>query len=339
MLESVNHSVTSSPLSFLEKGSYATVFSDSSTKSAIKISSLKNIRLARNEYGIFSSLNDVSGIVQLFKYEELETDVRFHMEKMDCDLFHWIIELKHKINIKKVFKQIVQSVYECHQKGIILRDIKLENILVKNLAKDSNVQDNNEKINNEEINNEEKSVQAANENLEIKLCDFNISFHLKDKNDVYPKLAGSSQHIAPEALLQDSNVGYHTDVWSLGCVFYELIFNAHLLWFLPVHGTTPGVIDPIFEIQSILHCFGSPSNEEWPEFTTLPRYKIEYSKYKHRNPIETQFQKFYKTQTGIQCELEYQRSLDLVQKMLTLNPSKRITVEEILAHDYFNHSN
>jgi cell division cycle 2-like protein len=119
-----------------------------------------------------------------------------------------------------------------HGKGIIHRDIKGSNFLI------------------------------GNDGV-VKYCDFGLA-RLVDKN----KIALTSRVItrwyrAPELFLGDNFYDEKVDIWSIGCVFVELVTN--------------GV--PIFKGESdedIIRLIGArlpfPKAEEWPGLDKLPNY-------------------------------------------------------------------
>ena len=83
----------------------------------------------------------------------------------------------------------------CHQRGVIHRDLKLENVLFRS--------------------NEE-------DDWAIKVIDFGIAGASTEKVD-----AGTLAYMAPECL---EKVAAHSnpaiDVWALGCMYYTMIFGT-----------------------------------------------------------------------------------------------------------------
>lgn len=61
----------------------------------------------------------------------------------------------------------------------------------------------------------------------------------------------------------------------------------------------------------------------WPGVLELPEYKKSFPKFRGTDPT-----KFFKNFDNI--------SLDLILKMIALDPVKRISVKDALKHPYFN---
>lgn len=62
-----------------------------------------------------------------------------------------------------------------------------------------------------------------NNNGDVKICDFGLSEVLPDKNSRVPRFCGTPNYISPELLT--STISFETDIWSLGSVFYLLLFG------------------------------------------------------------------------------------------------------------------
>jgi NIMA (never in mitosis gene a)-related kinase len=102
--------------------------------------------------------------------------------------------------IWKIFMQILLALRECHY-----RSIKGSKILHRDLKPSNVFFDNN--------NN-------------AKLGDFGLSRIIKDDHDDGPELAqtnvGTPYYMSPEQI-NENNYDEKTDIWSLGCVIYELV--------------------------------------------------------------------------------------------------------------------
>ena len=79
-------------------------------------------------------------------------------------------------------------------------------------------------------------------------------------------------------------------------------------------------IDQIFKIFQF---HGTPTVSDWPAMSELPDFKPTFPKFKGVDP-SIYFKNFDKN------------GLDLVCKMIALDPVKRISVKEALNHPYFS---
>ncbi len=111
------------------------------------------------------------------------------LEILKSEKYHYIKEKR----AKKLFLQIVKGISYCHSKNIFHRDIKLENILV---LKDDT----------------------------IKIIDF--GFGVKCNRDTCQKvLCGTPSYMPPEILKREKYVACYSDIWSLGVLFYSMLFG------------------------------------------------------------------------------------------------------------------
>ena len=170
---------------------------------AIKEFSIQNedeetIKKIKNEAFILSSFNS-------------KNIVKYHGSQQNKEKFYILMEYCNGSNLKDfikehsqnntyiekkiiyyIIKQICSGIKEIHDKNIIHRDLKPENIFM----------------------NKEK---------EIKIGDFGISHQLKSYKEftLTDKKAGTLDYIAPE-ILYDGLYNKKADMWSLGCIIYEL---------------------------------------------------------------------------------------------------------------------
>lgn len=117
---------------------------------------------------------------------------------------------------------------------------------------------------------------------------------------------------APEVLLGQKEYALGVDMWAIGCIFAELIEKKPLF-------IGDSEIDQIFKIFQF---HGTPSDVHWPGVTQLPDFKKSFPKFRAANP-EKQLPNFSPV------------ALDLLMKLISLDPSKRITAKEALEHPYF----
>jgi len=118
---------------------------------------------------------------------------------------------------------------------------------------------------------------------------------------------------APEILLGSPTYSIPVDIWSAGCIFAELLTKKPLF---------PGdsEIDQLFKI---FRQMGTPTEEMWHGCTSLPDYKPSFPQWK-----KLEFAKVFENIPAL--------SIDLMEKMLTYEPSQRITARGALNHPYFS---
>lgn len=110
-----------------------------------------------------------------------------------------MVDICLTLQIKCYMKQLLLAVEHCHLRGIMHRDIKPSNILV-----------NNEGI--------------------LKLGDFGLANTLNPKHR--QKLTSrvvTLWYRPPELLMGSTNYNVSVDLWSVGCVFAELLFRKPVL--------------------------------------------------------------------------------------------------------------
>ena len=169
--------------------------------------------------------------------------------------------LLNEAQIKCIMHQLLDGLEYLHSNSIMHRDIKGANVLINNEG-------------------------------EVKLADFGLA-RLPDKqtNPRYTNRVATLWYRAPELLLGTQSYTSAVDMWSLGCVFFEL------LTFRPLFPAKKenDVIDLIYKI-----C-GTPNEEIWPGVSSLPYFgKLgsktpqpkrlrenlkHYPKYSHNNKI------------------------------------------------------
>lgn len=102
-------------------------------------------------------------------------------------------------------------------------------------------------------------------------------------------------------------------MWSVGCIFAELLLKEPLF-------QAKGEIELLSMIFKLL---GPPTNNSWPEYSSLPLAKTITLPSPQPHQLRQRFQ--YMTAAGI----------DLLMSLLTYDPERRISAEEALQHPYF----
>jgi serine/threonine protein kinase len=107
--------------------------------------------------------------------------------------------------VKHIFRQILTGVAEIHARGVIHSDLCVSNIMLTRP--------------NKEIN--------GDDDIQVVIVDFDSS-NFVDK--YYSKQVGRRQYISPEQMFA-LDFGVETDIWALGCVFWELLTGYYLFDF------------------------------------------------------------------------------------------------------------
>lgn len=183
-------------------------------------------------------------------------------------------------NVYYIVRQLLEGINYCHEHQIIHRDLKLSNILVNNKG-------------------------------QVKICDFGLS-RMWTVNRPYTNKVISLWYRPIELLLGEEMYGPPVDIWSIGCIIYELFKRRPLF----EYATELEIINAIFQL-----C-GTPEYNMWPEVKKLPKYKTCKPSPRMRNLKNS----LYPTLPP--------SAIDLVDQMLALNPDKRITAKDALTSNW-----
>ena len=113
------------------------------------------------------------------------------------------------------------------------------------------------------------------------------------------------------------------DIWSIGCIFGELLIKDAIM-------KGQGELD---QIQKVFKLLGTPSDEEWPEFSSLPSAGT--FKWQKKDGCELGKQFMVNSFSASGQSYLSPSGFDLLSKLLTLNPKKRTSAADALNHSYF----
>jgi serine/threonine protein kinase len=154
-----------------------------------------------------------------------------------------------------------------------------------------------------------------NESCDVKICDFGLSRNLSVmKGEDLTEYVVTRFYRAPEIMLSSHEYNNSVDVWSIGCTLAEIITGKVLF---------PGE-NYIEQVNLIIEKRGTPSQAVINSISNAnARSYIESLANKEKQDI--------KVLTGSKDT----ECMDLLNKMLDLDPNCRISVEEAIKHPYF----
>ncbi len=219
-------------------------------------------------------------------------DIYFSTEFMDTDL-HKVIYSKQPLSdshYQYFIYQLIAGVNYLHSANVIHRDLKPSNILV-------------------------------NKDCQIKICDFGLGRGIPEDEDIGGDDSGNlTEYVttrwyrAPEVILCPSQYSKAMDIWSIGCIFAELMARCPLF-------RGENYLDQIKKINDIL---GSPSEDDM-SYISDPKARKFITDLPKNNKIT--FNQIFPKGNPL--------AIDLLEKMLCFNPKNRINIEQCLNHPYF----
>ncbi|KAI8793098.1 cyclin-dependent kinase 7 [Biomphalaria glabrata] len=151
-----------------------------------------------------------------------------------------------------------------------------------------------------------------NEGGVLKIGDFGLARFFGSPSRPYSHQVVTRWYRCPELLFGARAYGEGVDIWAVGCIIAELLIRAPFL---------PGESD-LDQINRIFQVLGTPTEAEWPDMKCLPDF-IVFKEFP-RQSLKDIF-------TAASDDL-----LEVLNSMLSLNPSKRCTATQALQMSYFS---
>ncbi|XP_020237774.1 cyclin-dependent kinase B1-1 [Cajanus cajan] len=298
------------------EGTYGKVYK-AREKASGKLVALKKTRLEMDEEGVPpTALREVSllqllsqslYIVRLLNVEHVDKVPKAHaassnpqahtkpilylvFEYLDTDLKKFIDSHRKGPNPRPLPPSLLQSflfqlckgVAHCHGHGVLHRDLKPQNLLL----------------------DQHKGI--------LKIADLGLGRAFTVPLKSYTHEIVTLWYRAPEVLLGATHYSTGVDIWSVGCIFAEMVRRQPLF---------PG--DSEFQqLINIFKMLGTPTEEQWPGVTSLRDWHV----YPRWEP-----QSLARNVPTLGPD-----GLDLLSKMLRYNPSERISAKAALDHPYFD---
>lgn len=156
---------------------------------------------------------------------------------------------------------------------------------------------------------------------ELKICDFGMARQYGSPLKTYTHLVVTLWYRAPELLLGAKKYSTAVDMWSVGCIMAELLAKEPLF-----KGKSE-----IDQLDKIFKTLGTPNEKIWPDFGTLSGAKCNFVK----QPYNKLREKFPAASFSGKPTLS-EAGFDLLNRLLTYDPNKRISSEDALNHEWFS---
>jgi len=198
-----------------------------------------------------------------------------------------------EVQVKCIFKQLLEALKYMHEQKYVHRDLKPANILIDSHHR-------------------------------LKLADFGLARCIEppildNLHDRRSSLELTNKVVTVmyrpiEILLGATRYGYSVDMWSAGCILAELVLGKTLL---------PGKVE-MDQIQLIFDLLGSPNKTDG--LNDLPLLRA--GKVKIDKPKKSRLRDKYQNKMPSAC-------LNLLEKLLELDPGKRLKANLALESRYF----
>ncbi|KAI9503731.1 kinase-like domain-containing protein [Coemansia spiralis] len=207
------------------------------------------------------------------------------MDYCDYDLGTLLDNMKTPFvesEVKSLVQQLLCGIEYCHNNYVVHRDLKLPNMLLTR----SGV---------------------------LKIADFGLArlFH-EPRRPMTPQVA-TLWYRAPELILGSSEYTKAIDLWSVGCIFGELLIHRP---FMPGNNEQE-------QMELIVKMIGAPNDRIWPGYRQLPLSSTIRLPENRLNNLK------------IAVRNVSNNTILLLNSFLTYDPRKRISVQAALDHPYF----
>ena len=210
-------------------------------------------------------------------------------------------------HLKRIGMQITQAIGYLHAKGMMHRDIKLSNVLLFWSPRWTGL-------------------------LDCKVGDFGMCKRLNGskRHSVH---VGTSYYRPPEIALENPIYGYSSDIWALGIVWYELFNKCR-----PFDGNE----NNLSLVKTIFAKRGTPDEETFNylvgDTDAAPKYEI-FSNHpfaKLEIVDNDRIKNFEKKMDDVPNFGTLDQYIDLIERMIVIDPRRRLTINEVLQHRFFS---
>lgn len=284
-------------LNKIEEGAYGVVFRAKDKKSN-EVVALKRLKMEKEKEGFpITSIREIDTLLKAQHPNVVtvrEIVVGSNMDKiyMVMDYVEHDLKSLMQYSMKKPFMmaevktlmiQLLRGVAHLHDNWIIHRDLKTSNLLLSH-----------------------KGV--------LKIADFGLAREYGSPLKEYTAVVVTLWYRSPELLLATKKYSTGVDIWSVGCIFGELMLMKALF---------PGKNEKD-QLDKIFKDLGTPNDKIWPNFKDLPlTKKLNFPEFPY-NTLRSRFGNYLSD-----------KGFELINKLLTYDPDRRISAEDALKHEFF----
>ncbi|XP_050392039.1 cyclin-dependent kinase 8 isoform X1 [Patella vulgata] len=208
--------------------------------------------------------------------------------------------------VKSLIFQILDGIHYLHANWVLHRDLKPANILV---------------------------MGEGPERGRVKIADMGFArlFNspLKPLADLDPVVV-TFWYRAPELLLGARHYSKAIDIWAIGCIFAELLTSEPIFHCRQedIKTSNPYHHD---QLDRIFNVMGFPQEKDWEDIRKMPEHQTLMKDFKRSTYGNCNLMK-YMEKHKVKSE---SKAFSLLQKLLTMDPTKRMTSELAMKDQYF----